>query len=274
MIPEDFINDWRQTAPWPRSAMVEQDLIISRALVDLYRKPEIRDALAFRGGTALNKLFFIPSARYSEDLDFVQIRNENIGETLSHIREALDPWLGKAKWTQKQGSSKLFYRFTSADNVPMRLKIEINTVESFSILGFKHQLYSLESPWYSGKAEICTYAIEEIMATKLRALYQRRKGRDLFDSWMAIKKLGIDCKKVVEIFQKYNERNKTLITRAQFEKNLYEKMSDSSFLNDVPPLLAENSLNWDIKEAYELVIQNLVFHLGGEGWKGNAISED
>lgn len=62
-----------------------------------------------------------------------------------------------------------------------------------------------------------------MMATKLRAHYQRRKGRDLFDSWMAIKKLGIDCKKVVEIFQKYNERNKTLITRAQFEKNLYEK---------------------------------------------------
>lgn len=89
MIPEDFINDWRQKAPWPRSAMVEQDLVISRALVDLY-KPEIKSTLAFRGGTALNKLFFEPAARYSEDLDFVQIRNESIGETLSHIRSVLD----------------------------------------------------------------------------------------------------------------------------------------------------------------------------------------
>ncbi len=270
MIPEDFINDWRQSAPWARSAMVEQDLIISRALVDLYNNPQIKNSLAFRGGTALNKIFFNPSVRYSEDLDFVQIRNETIGETLTHIRSVLDPWLGKANWTQKQWSAKLFYRFTSADNVPMRLKIEINTVESFSILGFKHHPFSLTSPWYSGSTEICTYAIEEIMATKLRALYQRRKGRDLFDSWMAIKKLGIDCKKVVEIFQKYNEHNKTVITRPQFEKNLHEKMSDSNFLNDVPPLLAESSLSWDVKEAYELVRQNLLFLLGEEGWKGNA----
>ena len=35
MISEDRINHWRQQAPWPRSAMVEQDLVISRALVDL-----------------------------------------------------------------------------------------------------------------------------------------------------------------------------------------------------------------------------------------------
>ena len=52
MIPEDFISDWRQTAPWPRSAMVEQDLVISRALIELYNNPEIKKALAFRGGTA------------------------------------------------------------------------------------------------------------------------------------------------------------------------------------------------------------------------------
>jgi predicted nucleotidyltransferase component of viral defense system len=266
MIPEDFINDWRQKAPWPRSAMVEQDLVISRALVDLYNKPEIKNTLAFRGGTALNKLFFEPSARYSEDLDFVQIRNESIGETLSHIRSVLDPWLGQARWTQKQWSAKLFYRFYSTDNLALRLKIEINTVESFSIAGFQHHNFSVQSPWYSGNTKICTYTIEELMATKLRALYQRRKGRDLFDNWMAITKLGIDCEKVVNIFQQYNERNKTYITRAQFEKNLSEKMDDSNFLSDIPSLLA-STVSLDLKAAYECVMQNLICLLPGERWK-------
>jgi predicted nucleotidyltransferase component of viral defense system len=257
MIPEDYINDWRQKAPWPRSAMVEQDLVISRALVDLYSKPEIKKALAFRGGTALNKLFFKPAARYSEDLDFVHIRNEPIGETLSHIRLALDPWLGQAKWTQKQGSAKLFYRFNSADNLALRLKIEINIVETFSIDGFQNHNFSIQSPWYSGDAQICTFSIEELMATKLRALYQRRKGRDLFDNWMAIRTLDINCKRVVEIFQQYNERNGTMITRAQFEKNLYEKMDDNNFLNDISPLLT-SAISWVPKEAYQSVLQNLI----------------
>src|SRR3990167_9845046 len=154
MIPEDFISDWRQTAPWPRSAMVEQDLVISRALIELYNNLEIKNSLAFRGGTALNKLFFKPAARYSEDLDFVQIRNESIGETLSNIRSVLDPWLGQARWTQKKWSAKLFYRFISTDNLALRLKIEINTIESFSIAGFQNHGFSVQSPWYSGNAQI------------------------------------------------------------------------------------------------------------------------
>lgn len=266
MIPEDYINDWRQKAPWPRSAMVEQDLVISRALVDLYNRPEIKSTLAFRGGTALNKLFFEPAARYSEDLDFVQMRNEPIGETLSHIRLALDPWLGQAKWTQKQGSAKLLYRFNSTDNLALRLKIEINVVESFSIDGFQNHHFSVQSPWYSGNTEICTFSIEELMATKLRALYQRRKGRDMFDNWMAIQALGLNCKKVIEIFQQYNERSETTITRAQFEKNLYEKMDDNNFLSDLPPLLA-STVTWNSKVAYEAIMQNLICLLPGDRWK-------
>ena len=31
-----------------------------------------------------------------------------------------------------------------------------------------------------------TFKIDELMGTKLRALYQRTKGRDLFDLWLAL----------------------------------------------------------------------------------------
>lgn len=49
---------------------IGQDLIISRALVDLYNDPHIREALMFGGGIALNKLFIEPPARYSYEYIF------------------------------------------------------------------------------------------------------------------------------------------------------------------------------------------------------------
>lgn len=79
MISEIFIEQWRDKAPWQTLAMVEQDLIISRALIALYNQPKIRSSLAFRGGTALNKLFIQPPSRYSEDIDLVQLISEPIG---------------------------------------------------------------------------------------------------------------------------------------------------------------------------------------------------
>ena len=95
MIPELLIKQWGINAPWQTLAMIEQDLIISRALVELYKQPKIQTSLAFRGGTALNKLFLKPPSRYSEDIDFVQTRSEPIGETITGIRQAMDHWLGE-----------------------------------------------------------------------------------------------------------------------------------------------------------------------------------
>ncbi len=77
--------------------MVEQDLVISRALVCLYNDPTIKDSLVFRGGTALNKLFIKPASRYSEDIDFVQTRSEPIGATINAIRQVFKPWLGEPR---------------------------------------------------------------------------------------------------------------------------------------------------------------------------------
>ena len=69
MIPQRHILLWRAEAPWAADDQVEQDLVISRALVEIFSHPLLRDALALRGGTALNKLYFRPAVRYSEDID-------------------------------------------------------------------------------------------------------------------------------------------------------------------------------------------------------------
>ncbi len=88
MIPRANINAWRKKAPWPDSAQVEQDLVLSRALVEMYQRPEIARGLAFRGGTALHKLFLQPPSRYSEDIDLVQRDPGPIGGLVNALRDA------------------------------------------------------------------------------------------------------------------------------------------------------------------------------------------
>ena len=108
--------------PWAADRQVEQDLVISRALVELFSRPAISDALAFRGGTALYKLHLHPAARYSEDIDLVQLEAGAIGTLLDEIRAALDPWLGKPRSKQSEGRVTLAYRFESEEQPPARLK--------------------------------------------------------------------------------------------------------------------------------------------------------
>ena len=53
MISLAYIREWRQNVPWLRNDQVEQDLIICRALVEIFTHPNLKEHLAFRGETAL-----------------------------------------------------------------------------------------------------------------------------------------------------------------------------------------------------------------------------
>ena len=66
MIPRAHITAWRRHTPWLTDAQVEQDLILSRALVEIFAAPALSSQLAFRGGTALHKLHLSPPSRYSD----------------------------------------------------------------------------------------------------------------------------------------------------------------------------------------------------------------
>jgi len=133
MIESFYLDEWRQYAPWVPLYQVEQDLIINRALVNLYQSSKIRESLIFRGGTALNKIYFNPPTRYSEDIDLVQIKPEPIGETIDEIRKALDPWLEEPKRKITERCVKLLYKYQSQENRSAKLKIEINTTEHFHV---------------------------------------------------------------------------------------------------------------------------------------------
>ena len=96
MIQRNAIIEWRESAPWNELRFIEQDLVISRALVSIFQEEYLCSKLAFRGGTAIYKLFLTPQARYSEDIDFVQIEAGSIGNILDKLREALS-FLGNRK---------------------------------------------------------------------------------------------------------------------------------------------------------------------------------
>ena len=89
MINRTAIQQWSEYAPWIDNAQIEQDLIICRALVSIFSDEFLASQLAFRGGTALHKLYLSPQPRYSEDIDLVQVKAEPIKETIDHLRDIL-----------------------------------------------------------------------------------------------------------------------------------------------------------------------------------------
>lgn len=273
MIERDFIVAWRQHAPWPTDAQVEQDLVLSRALVEMFNHPLLSRELAFRGGTALHKLFLPKPARYSEDIDLVQVAQAPIGPVMTALRETLDPWLGKPKRTQGEGRMAFLYRFESElpPIVPLRLKIEINTREHFAVFGYETRTHQVESGWFRGTAEVRSYRFEELLGTKLRALYQRKKGRDLFDLGVVLENDAIDTSALVTCFEEYMTRGGHAVSRAQFEENLLNKLATPDFTADLPIILAADALSrFDVQRAGELVLRRLVAQLKGEPWQGSA----
>ena len=269
MIPLAYIIQWQHHAPWPLITQIEQDLVLSRAIVEIYKDSFLRENLAFRGGTALNKLFISPPSRYSEDIDLVQIKAGPIGPVLEGLRKKLNPWLGQPKWTQKEGRANLYYKFATEENTQqrMRVKIEINTREHFHHFDLVEVPFQIENPWYTGIASVMTYQIEELLATKFKALFQRKKGRDLFDLYITSKyfpNLSID--KIIESFYMYAKHERLSLGRAEFEQNLSLKMQDPVFLNDIHPLLKEGT-SYSAQQAYEFACSELISQLKGEPWK-------
>lgn len=257
MIPESFIENWRANAKWQTLDMVEQDLVISRALVYLYNNPKIKESLVFRGGTALNKLFLKPAARYSEDIDFVQRNPEPIGSTIDVIRELLNPWLGEPKRKITERGAKLVYQYQTIGGLPAKLKIEINTTEHFHVLPLRHEPYNIESEWFHGNCEIVTYELAELIATKLRALYQRRKGRDLFDLWHVFQSGLLEVNQVIPIFQRYCENGNILMSKKIFQNNMELKKLNKDFQIDMNVLLPHQT-RWDFHEAFDFVQNKII----------------
>ena len=154
-----------------------------------------------------------------------------IGDIMKALRQRLAPLLGESTFERSKISHTAVYRFESEipPVQPLRLKIEINTREHFSVLGLHTRSFSVDSPWGSGSTDIVTFQPAELLATKLRALYQRSKGRDLFDLALAIERDLATPDDVIRCCLEYLRAEDRTITRRQFAQNLRAKIGRAAF---------------------------------------------
>lgn len=255
MIPAAHITAWSRVAPWPTDEQVEQDLVLARLIVEIANHSVLGDELAFRGGTCLHKLVLPEPFRYSEDLDYVRASHGPIGPILDAIREIADG-LGCGIKTDIGAFPKANLRGAYESGAgPMRIKIEINTHETSPARQHRRVSHEVDSAWWSGNAEVLTFQPEELVVTKLRALYQRKKGRDLFDLWLALTVLDLDPAEIVSCFDPYRPEG---YTAGRARKTLDEHLADRGFRNDLGPLVREVPEGYDIDAAGALVRDSLL----------------
>lgn len=259
MIPENYLREWKDHAPWKTDGMVEQDLIICRCLVALFSNPVLSRHLAFRGGTALHKVHLAPATRYSEDIDLVQIAGGPIGPVFDALRVSLDGWLGNPQRKQGPGVVALTYRMTGAGSVspPLRLKVEINSREHFTVMGLESRPFSVSTRWFAGSCNISIFRLEELLGTKLRALYQRRKGRDLFDLWLGLTEGKAQPDLIAQCFKRYMEASGLRVTGREYRQNMEQKLTHPDFLHDTDDLLRPG-VAFEVAGAYAMLDQKVL----------------
>ena len=256
MIPAPAITAWGLTRPWPTRTSIEQDLILARLIVEIYHHPALRDELVFRGGTCLHQIHLPSPLRYSEDLDFVRRTHSGVGDIFTALREIAATVGLDVRGTTVGEHPKIRLRAISeTDALPLNVKIEFNTHETSPARDLERRPFTVDNSWFTGTADVLTFRTPELVATKLRALYQRKKGRDLFDLWLALTQLDIPATEIVACFAPYRPDGYTT-TRAI--DNLREKQHDPTFRHDLDLLVSCWPPAYTIDEATDLVIDSVL----------------
>ncbi|WP_419943677.1 nucleotidyl transferase AbiEii/AbiGii toxin family protein [Candidatus Poriferisodalis sp.] len=211
--------------------------MLSRLIVEIARHPLLGQELVFRGGTCLHKLWLDRPWRYSEDLDYVRRSGGGIGGVLDAIREiAQAVGFDNVQTETRTQHPKARLRAQYEGGGPFRIKVEINTFERSPAQPIVTRPSVVDSPWFQGEADVQTSCAPELIATKIRALYQRSKGRDLFDIWLAVDHLRLDPAEIAACFEIYRPAGWTTDLA---KTNLDEKFADGAFVTDLDQLIAE-----------------------------------
>lgn len=118
--------------------------------------------------------------------------------------------------------------------------------------------FSVENDWFNGQCEVLTYELDELVGTKVRALYQRLKGRDLFDVYTALITDKLNLDRVMTAYDRYLRFVASHApTYKEFVLNMDEKMHNPEFLGDTTDLLRPG-LTFDPQPAWEKVREEIV----------------
>lgn len=157
-------------------------------------------------------------------------------------------------------NNTLVYRFepTYPPETHRKLKIEINCKEHLVINGFREHSYNVHSGWFAGQSTLVTYDLNELVGTKLCALYQRRKGCDLFDLYLAASHSDLDVENALACFEEYiAHSDKRVPTRIEYQDNLSAKMKNALFVNDMSNII-HPAVQYDIDKAFTVVSKTFI----------------
>ena len=263
--------------PWPSQTQVEQDLLLCRAMSALFDDKFLHGQIAMRGGTLLHKVHLAPPSRYSEDIDLVVFGDRPEEHIRKAIRRVLNDVLGTPR-TSAWGTIALAIRNTikpsrvlrmtysvpsiSESGTTLDIVIEANVTERKShrpIVEIPFEFPFRDAPV---KIRINGYDIHEMLGTKMRVLFQRRRGRDLFDLYWAltVAKPPVDPAAIIESFQHYLRQEGSTAGRAEFVGILESHLADPGFCSDMDQLLRVGT-EYDPHKAGEHVKNTLLSRL-------------
>lgn len=256
MIPSNSITAWGVEREWPNREAIEQDLLLARLIVDIYNHPMLREELVFRGGTCLHQVHLPAPLRYSEDLDFVRRTHTGIGGVFDALRDVATAAGLNVHGTDIGQHPKMRLRVPAEGDGPMlRIKLEINTHETSPAHALERIPFAVSNPWFTGHADVLTFTAAELVATKLRALFQRSKGRDLFDLWLALTQMRVKPDAILTGFPPYRPDG---YTSARAIENLRAKVENPAFRTDLDLLVTAWPAGYEIGAAAELVVDSLM----------------
>ena len=260
---------------WPNQRQVEQDLLLCRAMTALFNDDFLKTQIAMRGGTLLHKIHLAPPSRYSEDIDLVVMGDRPDEHIAKAVKRSLLDVLGRpanSVWetvklavrnaVKPSKVLRVTYRVASiADpgGKPLEIVIEANATERTSYRPVALLQFSYQFRGQKTSTVINGFEINEMLGTKMRALFQRKRGRDLFDIYWALaeSKTPVNPLEIIESFHYYMQQEGTIAWRGEFVGILKRHLSDRGFLMDMNPLL-RTGISYNPLVAGDYIINNLL----------------
>jgi predicted nucleotidyltransferase component of viral defense system len=258
------LRAWADDHQIPDLILAELDYRLTHALGAICGDPFLCERLCLKGGTALNKLFFPAVNRLSVDLDFnavgpkAQVLAER-GRIASQVMALLtdqDAGYGLTHDYRRYEQSTIQANYVPLSGGPRQhLKLEISFVERIPILGRAERRLTL--PEGSASVVVNTYRLEELAATKLRALYGRRKGRDIYDL-AQIGAFALDERALRKLTLYYFYHAKMVFHNPTFRASVEEKLRYRGFADDVRGLIRTGQ-QFDWQQAGQAVLDRFAF---------------
>lgn len=174
---------WGENAPWSEPYMIEQDLIICKALVCIFSDEFLSSQLAFRGGTALHKVYLKPQARLSIDVNIICPPGTDIEKYLAGYKEfgfirREEDYRERKSADVPATHSKFHYQIAYNSALQRTEYILLDVLYEESHYN-KVNTVSIESPfvkWETIPPKVKVPSVEDILGDKLTAFAPNTSG--------------------------------------------------------------------------------------------------